>query len=73
MNINYVIIETHRPTGELRIGFHTPDKIVLMADFLIFGTGKRQTKVANRFYSMSIAKKTIKRLEKHYQQMEELI
>ena len=73
MNINYVIIETHRPTGELRIGFHTSDKIVLMADFLIFGTGKRQTKVANRFYSMTMIKKAIKRLEKHHQQIEELI
>lgn len=73
MKTQYVIVETHRPTGELQIGFHTPDKIILMANFLIFGTGKRQTKVANRFYSMTVTKKTIKRLEKHNEKVEKLM
>ena len=73
MKTQYVIVEMNHNTGELRIGFQSCDKILLMADFIIFGVGKRQTKITNRFYSMSVAKRTIKRLEKHHERIRKLI
>ena len=73
MNTQYVIIEMNRNTGELRIGFQSCDRILLMTDFIIFGVGKRQIKIANRFYSMSVAKRTIKRLETHHEKIQKMI
>ena len=65
MNIQYVIVEIDRSTGELRIGFSSCDKIILMSEFFILGTKK----IANKFYSMSTIKRVIKRLEKHHESM----
>ena len=73
MKTQYVIVETDQSTGELRIGFQSNDRVVLMADFLIFGTGTKQRKITNKFHLISMAKLAIKRLEKHHQQIEELI
>ena len=75
MKIEYIIVETDRYMGELQIGFYTidRDKVALMEDFLILVRGKKQYKVANRFYSMAIARAMIKKLEKHNEKMEKLI